>query len=253
MRTAPLCVVLAVTFISGTVHAQLTVSDPALTAATESGMLENAAKLSEQLQQLQQQVSQAQQLLEQTKGQYQALTGSRNLGQIMDNPAFRDYLPPDWQGVYDSVRTGGYSGLSGSARSIATTNQVYDVCAQVGLDPDPQRAQEAVAACQASVASSAQDKAMALEAFDRAKARLAQIQDLMHAINQTKDPKAIAELQARIAAEQAAILNEQTKLQMFQLAAQAEKDLQAQREREIEARRWASRKGMGHVEPLTFK
>ncbi len=48
----------------------------------------------------------------------------------------------------------------------------------------------------------------------------------MAKINGTPDPKAIAELQGRIAAEQAMIQNEQTKLQMYQMVAAAEDRLQ---------------------------
>ncbi len=63
------------------------------------------------------------------KQQYESLTGSRNLGQILNNAALRDYLPNDWQGVYDAVKSGGYSGLSGRALSIYEGNKAFDACA----------------------------------------------------------------------------------------------------------------------------
>ena len=47
----------------------------------------------------------------------------------------------------------------------------------------------------------------------------------MGQINGTSDPKAIDELQARIGAEQAAINNEATKLQMIAMLQQAEQRL----------------------------
>ena len=37
--------------------------------------------------------------IDQMKQQYESLTGSRNLGQILNDAALRDYLPNDWQGV----------------------------------------------------------------------------------------------------------------------------------------------------------
>jgi len=74
-----------------------------------------------------------------------------------------------------------------------------------------------------------------LDAYDAAKGRLRQIDQLMGKINDTADPKAIAELQGRISAEQAMIQNEQTKLQMYQMVAQAEDRLQRQQQREINA------------------
>ena len=81
----------------------------------------------------------------------------------------------------------------------------------------------------------AQDKGFALDAYNAAKSRINQIDQLMQKINQTQDPKAIAELQARIGAEQANIQNEQTKLQMYSMVAAAEDRVQKQRQREINA------------------
>jgi type IV secretion system protein VirB5 len=232
--------------LSSLAHGQTAsvVTDPGLTAATAAGFVEQAAKTVEQIEQLRQQVEQAKAQLEQAKSHYDALTGSRNLGEVLNNPVYRDYLPQSWQGVYDSVRTGGYLGLTGTARTLRAASQVFDTCATLGRDPDPARAKEALAACQASSAMPAQQKAFAQEAFDKARGRLGQIEGLMRKINATTDPKAIAELHARIAIEQAAIQNEQTKLQMYQLATAAERELQLQQAREIEARRWSSRRGI---------
>ncbi|ACB28248.1 P-type DNA transfer protein VirB5 [Methylobacterium radiotolerans] len=182
--------------------------------------------------------------IDQMKQQYASITGSRGMGQIMNNPALRDYLPSDWQKVYDSVRTGGYNGLSGSAAAIYDNNKVFDACGR--LPAGTQRT-----ACEAAAVKPAQDKAFAGDAYAAAKSRLDQINSLMGQINQTKDPKAIAELQGRIASEQAMIANEQTKLQLFQMMAQADEKLQEQRKREINAQQLA-RRGHLDLQPLTF-
>lgn len=203
-------------------HAQIPVTDGASIANSIQQQIETMAKWKMQYDQM---VSQ----IDQMKQQYQSLTGSRGLGQIMNNPALRDYLPSDWQGVYDSVKTGGYSGLSGRAVSIYESNKVYDACA--GFADSQQRTH-----CEARAVKGAQDKAFALDAYDKAKSRLNQIDQLMAKINDTPDPKAIAELQGRIAAEQAMIQNEQTKLQMYQMVAAAEDRLQQQRQLEINAK-----------------
>lgn len=168
-----------------------------------------------------------------------SLTGSRNLGQILNNAALRDYLPNDWQGVYDAVKSGGYSGLSGRALSIYEGNKAFDACAHF-------KVADQRTACEAQAVKSAQDKAFALDAYDKAKSRLTQIDQLMAKINDTPDPKAIAELQGRIAAEQAMIQNEQTKLQMYQMVAAAEDRLQEQRQRELNAKAGARR---GWIQP----
>ena len=154
-------------------------------------------------------------------------------------PALREYLPADWQGVYDAVKTGGYAGLSGRAQSIYEDTKAFDACAHFKIAD--QRT-----ACEAQAVKGAQDKAFALDAYDKAKSRLNQIDQLMAKINDTPDPKAIAELQGRIAAEQAMIQNEQTKLQMYQMVAAAEDRLQEQRQREINAKVLANREYTKH-------
>src|SRR5690606_18064378 len=125
------------------------------------------------------------------------------------------YLPHDWQGIYDAVKSGGYAGLSGRAESVYSQNKAYDAC--TGFADSQERTH-----CEARAVKGAQDKAFALDAYDAAKTRLGQIDRLMAQINKTQDPKSIAELQGRIAAEQAMIQNEQTKLQMYQMVAAAE-------------------------------
>ncbi|KHS07998.1 P-type DNA transfer protein VirB5 [Xanthomonas euvesicatoria pv. euvesicatoria] len=182
--------------------------------------------------------------IDQMKQQYASVTGSRGLGQIMNNPALRDYLPSDWQSVYDSMRQGGYNGLSGSAAAIYDATKVFDACGRMAIGA--QRT-----ACEAAAVKPAQDKAFAGDAYAAAKSRLDQINSLMGQINQTQDPKAIAELQGRIASEQAMIANEQTKLQLFQMMAQAEDKIQQQQQHEINAKLNA-RRGYSPLKPVEF-
>lgn len=207
---------------SSACFAQIPVTDGASIAKSVENQIETMAKWKLQYDQM---VSQ----IDQMKQQYAAVTGARGMGELFNNPQLRDYLPHDWQTVYDSVKSGGYAGLSGRAESIYNDNKVYDAC--TGFSSMEQRVN-----CEAQAVKGAQDKAFALDAYDTAKKRLSQIDQLMRQINQTQDPKAIAELQGRIAAEQAMIQNEQTKLQMYQLVAAAEDRLQQQRRKEINAK-----------------
>lgn len=210
--------------ISSTVSAQIPVTVTTQASDSPMTMAEFASNTARWAQQVEQMTSQ----IDQMKQQYQSITGSRGLGTIMNNPALRDYLPQDWQQVYDSVQSGGYAGLSGRAAQIYNDRKVYDACSQ--FMTTQQRT-----SCQAQAVKPSQDKAFALDAYDAAKGRLRQIDQLMGKINDTPDPKAIAELQGRISAEQAMIQNEQTKLQMYQMVAEAEDRLQRQQQREINA------------------
>ena len=208
--------------LSSAAFAQIPVTDGASIGQQIAAQVETIAKWKLQYDQMVSQIDQA-------KQQYESLTGSRGLGTILNDPAMRDYLPGDWQAVYDSVKNGGYSGLTGTGKSVYDANKIYDACAH--FNDSQQRT-----SCEALAVKGAQDKGFALDAYNAAKSRINQIDQLMQKINQTQDPKAIAELQARIGAEQANIQNEQTKLQMYSMVAAAEDRVQKQRQREINAK-----------------
>ncbi|AOS01152.1 P-type DNA transfer protein VirB5 [Xanthomonas oryzae pv. oryzae] len=232
LKTLAVITVACSVFLSNSTYAQIPVTDGASIAQQVAAQVETIAKWKMQYDQMTSQINQM-------KQQYESLTGSRNLGQILNNAALRDYLPNDWQGVYDAVKSGGYSGLSGRALSIYEGNKAFDACAHF-------KVADQRTACEAQAVKGAQDKAFALDAYDKAKSRLTQIDQLMAKINDTPDPKAIAELQGRIAVEQAMIQNEQTKLQMYQMVAAAEDRLQEQRQRELNAKAGARR---GWIQP----
>lgn len=222
---------------SPAVFSQITVTDGASIAQSVAQQVETIAKWKLQYDQMMGQIEQARQ-------QYESLTGSRGLGMIMNDPALRDYLPGDWQGVYDSVKNGGYRGLSGTAQSVYSANRIYDACGHLKI------AQQRTS-CEAQAVKGAQDKGFALDAYNAAKGRIHQIDQLMQAINQTQDPKGVAELQARITAEQANIQNEQTKLSMYAMVAAAEDRVQQQRQAEINASANA-RRGWAQPRPVAF-
>lgn len=96
------------------------------------------------------------------------------------------------------MKRGGYSGLNGRVDSIYAGNKVFDACESLVSDQQHD-------SCRSQMVKPSQDKAFALEAYDQADARLRQIDQLMEQINQTQDLKGVAELQGRIAAEQAMI------------------------------------------------
>lgn len=228
----PMGVAVSLVLVSSQALAQIPVTDGAAIKTSVQQQVETMAKWKLQYDQM---VSQ----IDQMKQEYQSITGVRGLGDVLNNPALRDYLPDDWQGVYDSVKSGGYAGLSGRADQVYNDNKIYDTC--VNHTDEQSRI-----SCEAQAVKGAQDKAFALDAYDTAKERLWQIDALMQEINRTQDPKSIAELQGRIAAEQALIQNEQTKLQMYSMVASAEDRLQQQRQREINAKVLANREYTKH-------
>jgi type IV secretion system protein VirB5 len=172
--------------------------------------------------------------LRQLQATYQAMSGSRNLGSVLYDPSLRGYLPADWARVYDAAAAGGYAGISGPLRAVQ----------------DRERLPGSVADAQASIAvrsrtAAMTDKAVGLRAFEGARARLAQIEQLMRQINLTHDAKGAQEIQARIAVEQAAVQNETTKLQLVAMLQRAEERLVEQQKSDLAQRILsASNRGM---------
>lgn len=176
-----------------------------------------------QVQTIAQWTKQYQQMVSQIQGlqnQYKAMTGLRNLGQIMNNPALRSYLPEEWAGIYNQLQTGSYPSITGRASTIYS-NEGFDSTAIGGR----KRQQDVMVA----------NKAMTMEAYKATEARLANINALMVEANAQQDAKGAADLANRMAAEQAMIQNEQVRLNLLVQLQAAEKQLaDQQRAREFD-------------------
>ena len=165
------------------------------------------------------------QQLNELQATYRALNGVRGFGGRLYDPALRQYLPPEWTKVYDQAMSGGHAGISGPLEAIRSAER---------LGGSISDAQASISARSRNAAMT--DKAVGLRAFDGARARLGQIEQLMGQINLTRDPKGIAELQARIAVEQAAVQNETTKLQLVTMLQRAEERLIEQQKSDLSQR-----------------
>lgn len=168
---------------------------------------------------IQNQIMQIQQL----HHQLSSLNGIRNLGQILNNPLLRNYIPAEAFTVINAVNTAGYGGLNNTARALRDLHMVYNCMDQTG---------DARTQCQATLAQPYQQKGLLQEAMTAAAGRLSQINGLMDQINATSDQKAIQEIQARIGAENALLAHEMSQLQMLQGMADSEERIARSRERE---------------------
>lgn len=158
--------------------------------------------------------------ISQMKSQYASMTGSRGLGQINNNPSLRTYLPDQWTGIYDKVKSGNLSGISSVASGIYSSE---------GFDSN------AIGARRRQDEILAANKAMAMRSYDQTQARLNNINALMAQADATQDMKAAADLQNRVAAENAMIQNEQIRLNLAAQLQLAEAKLaDAQRAREFD-------------------
>lgn len=180
-----------------TVTAGIPVTDGAAAAQREKNfakeMLEMGKQLTEMKRQFEQQVK-----------QFKAMTGSRNMGNLLKDTV-KDQIPSEWSAIYNGAKNIDYKSMINS------------------------KAYKADGADKLLV----QNQKMLSKVFAETKKQLGNIENLMNQINSTQDIKAAADLQNRIAVEQAKISNNQTKLDMF--------DRLYKQQQEIEQRRFAAR------------
>jgi type IV secretion system protein VirB5 len=174
------------------------------------------AELAQQMEQ----VRQLAQQIENQEDQYRAMTGNSSFGTIMNDPSLRNYLPEQWQNIYDEAKGGGLSGVSSSMRTIEQQEGMTDA-----TTAGQQRYYDTLAS----------NKAMNEQAYSASMARLNNIQSLMQESNLTQDPAQKADLQSRMTAEDAMVTNDQTRLQLTAQLQQAELKLaEEQRNREFD-------------------
>ncbi|ESQ79275.1 P-type DNA transfer protein VirB5 [Asticcacaulis sp. YBE204] len=224
-RKAIALTAIALTLSAGTAQALMPVIDTANLAQA----VQQVRAWTQQYQQMTQQLSQLQQTYAKTKAQLDALTGARGLGDILNNPLVRQVAPDDVVSAYNTLDTLGAAGLTAAARNLRSEAEVYDCADQAG---------EAKARCEAGLAITYQDIAYQQQTLDRLQSRGDQIESLRAQINQTQDPKAIAELHARIAVEQAHVQNDANRINTVNALSQSQQAAQQQRLRERTMKRY---------------
>ena len=158
--------------------------------------------------QLKAQLDQLKTQYKQMERTYDGMNGARGVNNLLQRSELRKFLPQEWQQVYDSVQRGERSGLSGKINAIKDSNAVLSADRVRGLNAatadnlNRHRTNTAVA------------QGTAEEAYRRSGERIDYLDSLASRIDASSDPKAIMDLQAGIAAEQAQIQNEQMRLQL---------------------------------------
>ena len=197
-------------------HAQFAVIDVA-----------SIVQLVQEVQELEQQVATAKSQLAQAQSEYAAITGPRGMQQLLSGTV-RNYLPTDWTQVSQVL-----GGSSGSFPTLAA-----DVLGLINSNAllSPTQLANLSATEQAQLTSARQSaaflQATARAALANASDRFASLQQLIAAIGSATDQKGALDLNARIAAEQGMLQNENTKLQVLYQIAQSQEWARAQRVRE---------------------
>jgi type IV secretion system protein VirB5 len=198
-------------------HAQFAVIDVA-----------SLTQLVSEVQTLEQQLATARSELSQAQAEYQAITGGRGMERLLAGTP-RNYLPSDWTAVQGLALGGStsFSALSSDVRSAVSAESVLSAGQLAALAP------AASAQLQAQRQSAATLQGLARTALRNASGRFAELQQLINAIAQAPDQKAVLDLQARIAAEAGMLQNEHTKLDVLYQSAQADQWAATQHAREL--------------------
>jgi len=149
--------------------------------------------------------------LESQRRQLESLTGTRNLGDILSNPAIRAALPTDVRKLLRGEDSRDFQDIVKRIEREERLTGHYETDRK-HLDA---RAEQLAFRSQALMEQT--QKAMT--------ARMAQVDRLQAQINQTQDPKAIADLQARLLIEQPNIQADQTRADLLMRQLQIEQAL----------------------------
>ena len=213
LKVAAAACLVAGTIGAGSSRAQgIPVIDVANLAQTIAQVMNDVTEISNQVQQI-----------TQLQNQLNSINGMRNLGNILNNPMLRNYVPAEAYTYLNAVNTSGYSGLNATAKTLRDAGIVYNCLDLAGA---------ARTSCQAALAQPYQQKGLLQDAMKSAAGRLTQINSLMDQINATSDQKAVQEIQARIGAENALVAHEVSQVQMLQGMADSEERIARSRERE---------------------
>jgi type IV secretion system protein VirB5 len=185
------------------------------------------AQLIQEVSTLEQDLAVAKNELTQAQTEYASMTGSRGMQNLLGG-INRNYLPQNWTQLSQimSGSSGGYPGVASSYSSLVTSNAVMGPAQVAALSPSEQ------AELQAQRSSVALLQTTTRTALQNASDRFASLQQLISAIGQATDQKGALDLETRIAAEEAMLQDEQSKLQILFQVAQSQQWAQAQQSRE---------------------
>ena len=218
-RVLPVLICLVGLIVAPPSHAQWAVVD--VGAITQ--LIQEVSYWKQQIQAMSSQLNQLQ-------NSYNAMTGNRGMQNLLPMTSQqRNYLPTNWQGLMATLNglSGSYGVLSAQLNATLSTNAILTPAQLSRLSPQEQ------AQLQSSRNSAALMQATSQQALQASSQRFASLQQLINAIPSATDQKGALDLQARIAAEQAMLQNEQTKVQTLNQALQADERARQQRAQEL--------------------
>lgn len=207
--------------------AQIPVTDVASLTQQIQQVMAWAQQYSQMVQQIRNQVDQITQL----QNTYNAMTGDRAMGMLLNgaaDQAARRYLPADMTQLYDLYNgtiVPGYRALTARIQGLRSTIST--------LPPGYFPAGSAMATQLNQLLDAlGTQRVMAQASYKAVTDRVINTENLMATISSATEPAAIAQLQARIQAEQVLAQNEANRIALMTYQQEAQRREQEQRQRE---------------------
>jgi type IV secretion system protein VirB5 len=192
--------------------------------------IESIAQLKSQLDALHQQIEQAQQLY----GSLNKLTDMADVASVLNDPAIRKALPSDFA-VIEGLLKGNGAGVFGqSASKFLEGNSSYRTDADDFYAKELSRIQN----------QNAGQMSLGQQIYDAATKRIDGIDELREKISSASDAKEIADLQARLQAEQAFLQTDVLRMEGLQMVQRAQAQVDEQRKAEDWRQRMDSMKAV---------
>lgn len=192
-----------------------------------AALAQDASNFAKELQEMIRQYENMQAQLAKAKEHFEAVTGDRGMGQLLDGQ-IKNYIPDEWKSALAILdQPSGYSGLSSNIQEIIDENKVLSDSELNKLSPAARQVVEEERKAMAA------HKALGEASYKNASERFQALQTLTNAIGMATDPKAIMDLQARIQTEQNALTNETNKLNALAETLRSEEIIRQQKKREV--------------------
>ncbi len=180
--------------------------------------IESIAQLKSQLDALHQQIEQAQQLY----GSLNKLTDMADVASVLNDPAIRKALPSDFAAIEGLLKGEGIGVFKDSASKFLEGNSTYRTEADDFYAKELARVQN----------KNAGQMSLGQQIYDAATKRIDGIDQLREKISTASDAKEIADLQARLQAEQAFLQTDVLRMEGLRMVQQAQNQVDEQRKAE---------------------
>lgn len=191
---------------------------PVIDQTAITKQIESIAQLKAQLDAINQQIEQAQQLY----GSLNKVTDMADIASVLNDPAIRKALPEDFSAIEDLLKGNGTGVFADSTSKFLEGNTTYRTNADDFYAQELSRIQN----------KNAGQMSLGQQIYDAATKRIDGIDQLREKISTASNAKDIADLQARLQAEQAFLQTDVLRMEGLRMVQQAQAQVDEQRKAE---------------------